>query len=83
MAFEIVKKHFEIQGLDDRIKEFGNSCATVQEAAKTVGVTEGKVTYKRRKFGITIKNLVYQEFIGKAKGIGTKNSDVFVFIFFF
>lgn len=34
---------------------------TDRQIANKFGVTEGKVTYKRRKFGITIKNLVYQE----------------------
>ncbi len=43
MAFEIVKKYFEKHGLDDRIKEFGNSCATVQEAAKAIGVVPSRI----------------------------------------
>jgi len=43
---------------------------TDRQIANKFGVTEGKVTYKRRKFGITIKNQVYQEFMDQ-------NSNVF------
>jgi hypothetical protein len=43
---------------------------TDSQIADIFGVTKGKVTYKRKKFGITIKNMVYQEFMNQ-------NSDLF------
>lgn len=33
------------------------------EIAALFGVTKGKVTYKRNKFGISIRNKVYQDFM--------------------
>jgi prolyl-tRNA editing enzyme YbaK/EbsC (Cys-tRNA(Pro) deacylase) len=43
MTFEIVKKYFEERKLENRIKAFGDSCATVEEAAKTIGVIPAKI----------------------------------------
>ena len=41
-----------------------------RQIAKKFDVSVGKVTYKRRKFGITIKSMLYQEFMNH-------NSDLF------
>lgn len=43
---------------------------TDRQIADIFDVAIGKVTYKRRKFGISIKNMVYQEFM-------SQNSDLF------
>ncbi|MDK2813710.1 MAG: hypothetical protein PWQ08_965 [Clostridiales bacterium] len=43
MAFEVVKVFFEQLGLTDRIKKFGDSCATVEEAANTIGVEPSRI----------------------------------------
>ncbi|MFV0241042.1 MAG: YbaK/EbsC family protein [Lacrimispora sphenoides] len=42
MAVEIVKQYFFNLGLSDRIKEFSDSCATVEEAAQTIGVSPSR-----------------------------------------
>ena len=36
---------------------------TDREIAERFGVSMGKVAYKRRKYGISIKNMVYQQFM--------------------
>lgn len=38
---------------------------TDKEIADMYGVAIGKVTYKRRKFGITVRNMIYQEFMNQ------------------
>ncbi|CEQ02959.1 YbaK/aminoacyl-tRNA ligase-associated domain-containing protein [[Clostridium] sordellii] len=43
MTFNIVKTYFENIGLEDRIKSFEGSCATVEEAAKTIGVIPSRI----------------------------------------
>jgi prolyl-tRNA editing enzyme YbaK/EbsC (Cys-tRNA(Pro) deacylase) len=43
MAFEIVKQYFEDRNLENRIKIFGDSCATVEEAAKTISVIPARI----------------------------------------
>jgi prolyl-tRNA editing enzyme YbaK/EbsC (Cys-tRNA(Pro) deacylase) len=43
MAFEIVKQYFVDRNLENRIKTFGDSCATVEEAAKTIGVIPARI----------------------------------------
>lgn len=43
MAFEIVKQYFEERNLGNRIKTFSDSCATVEEAAKTIGVIPARI----------------------------------------
>lgn len=43
MAFEIVKKYLEERGLGTRIKKFESSCATVDEAAQTIGVIPARI----------------------------------------
>ncbi|WP_027703171.1 YbaK/EbsC family protein [Metaclostridioides mangenotii] len=43
MSFKLVKKYFEERNLKDRIKGFDGSCATVEEAAKTIGVEAARV----------------------------------------
>lgn len=46
-----LKKLFYDEGLNDN------------QIADLFGIKPGKVTYKRRRFGITIRNKVYQEFL--------------------
>ena len=36
---------------------------TDREIAERFGVSMGKVAYKRRKYGISVKNMVYQQFM--------------------
>ena len=43
MAFEKVKAYFEEKILGNRIKSFGDSCATVEEAAETIGVIPARI----------------------------------------
>ncbi|PFO71989.1 EbsC protein [Bacillus cereus] len=43
MTFDIVKKYFEEHNMDKRIRSFGDSCATVEEAAKTIGVIPARI----------------------------------------
>lgn len=43
MSFKIVKTYFEDKGLENRIKSFECSCATVEEAAETIGVTPARI----------------------------------------
>ena len=47
---------------DEKLKHlYYDKELTDREIADMFGVTIGKVTYKRRKFGITIRNMIYQE----------------------
>jgi hypothetical protein len=49
---------------------------TDREVADMFGVAIGKVTYKRRELDITIRNMIYQEFINKNDELFEKlNSD--------
>ncbi len=43
MAFEVVSQFFEERNLADRIRDFGDSCATVAEAAQTVGTIPARI----------------------------------------
>lgn len=43
MAIEHVTEYFSNLGLSSRIKEFGGSCATVEEAAQTIGVAPSRI----------------------------------------
>ncbi|MDO5714715.1 MAG: YbaK/EbsC family protein [Tissierellia bacterium] len=43
MAFQEALQHLKIFGLDNRVKEFDESTATVEEAAKAVGCTEREI----------------------------------------
>ena len=43
MSFEKAKEHLKKYGLEDRVKEFPVSSATVEEAAKAVGCEEEKI----------------------------------------
>lgn len=53
-----LKQLYYEQGLSDR------------SIAEKYGVTKGQVQYKRRKFGILLKNKIYEEFV-------SENSDLF------
>jgi prolyl-tRNA editing enzyme YbaK/EbsC (Cys-tRNA(Pro) deacylase) len=43
MAIEVVKEYFEKIGIEDRIMEFKESCATVELAANAVGTIPAKI----------------------------------------
>jgi len=43
MSFEIVRTYFEEESLSERIRSFDDSCATVEEAAKTIGVIPARI----------------------------------------
>ncbi|MFF2480993.1 YbaK/EbsC family protein [Paenibacillus sp. NPDC058071] len=43
MAFERVQQFFIDRHLKNRIQTFGESCATVEEAAKTIGVVPARI----------------------------------------
>lgn len=43
MAFKEAYAHLKIFGLEDRVREFDESTATVAEAAKALGCTEGEI----------------------------------------
>jgi len=43
MSFEMIKQYFEDVGLENRIQTFSESCATVEEAAQTIGVIPAKI----------------------------------------
>lgn len=43
MSYEKIVAYFEEQGMRDRIKHFDSSCATVEEAANTIGVVPARI----------------------------------------
>lgn len=43
MAFEVVSQFFKERNLADRIHDFGDSCATVAEAAQTIGTIPARI----------------------------------------
>ncbi|KJD43131.1 YbaK/EbsC family protein [Paenibacillus terrae] len=43
MSFEKVRSYFEKLNMGDRIKNFDSSCATVEQAAETIGVVPSRI----------------------------------------